>query len=109
MPCLECSIPIQPSTRGRAKRFCSVACGKAFNNRRATRGALLYDLFRAVRRDRKTAQDQGVWTEMCRLELAWNDEDAGRRTYKPVRMALADIEALDIKPTTNLYLKEATP
>lgn len=106
--CLECSAPIAPSTRGHAKRFCSVACGKAFNNRRATRGALLYDLFRSMRRDRATAKAENIWTEMCRLELAWNDEDGGRRTWKPAKMALSDIDALDVKPTTNLYLKEPT-
>lgn len=105
MPCLECSTPLTKSTRGKPRRFCSSACSQKFNNRRASRGMILYDLFRAMRRDRADAKALGIWTEMCRLELAWNDEDGGARTWKPARMALADIEDADIRPRTNIYLK----
>lgn len=104
--CLECSAPLTPSRRGQAKRFCCKDHAVKFQNRRMTRGALLYDLFREHRRNRSKAYAMKLMTEMCRLELSWNDEDAGRKTWKPAEMALADIAAIDRPPTTNLYLRE---
>lgn len=108
--CLECATPIPPSRSGEPRRFCCTACRRAFNNRAQTRGAHAYHLIRAIRRDRDEAKELNLWTELCRLELAWEDEDraAGRVTnsYKPPRMALADIQACDrCIPTTNLYMK----
>lgn len=88
--CAECG------TRFERKRvtgeYCSTACRKSFNNRRATRGAALYDLFCAMRRERPLAKELGVWSEMCRLELMWNQEDEedrdGRKSYVPPRQAI---------------------
>lgn len=91
--CLECGDAYQP--RHPAQLFCCAAHGKAFNNRRAVRGAEIYDLFCALRNDRPEAKRLGVWTEMCRLELNWRDDDqrAGRRTqsYLPPSMALRNL------------------
>jgi hypothetical protein len=66
-----------------------------FNNRRMRRGAEVYDLFRAIRRERSDAKALGLWTEMCRLELRWQEEDEaerpGRRSYMPPRTALSNL------------------
>lgn len=106
--CLECDARLTPSKRGQAKRFCCPAHAKAFNNIALKRGAQAYHLIRAMRRDRADAKRLNIWTELCRLELAWEDEDraAGRvtKSYKPPEMALMDIAALErCTPTTNLY------
>jgi hypothetical protein len=106
MTCLNCPNPCAPAKpRGPAPRFCSIECRKDFNNMRMVRGALIYDLFRIMRRERDIAKRDNLWTEMCRLELSWNDQDKGARRWKSAEMALADIVALDRPPTTNLYLK----
>jgi len=59
------------------------------------RGAELYDLFRALRRERDTAKAMGLWTEICRLELGWNMEDQkerpNRRSYMRPQKALANL------------------
>lgn len=107
MICLECSAPFTGYAKGRVpQRFCGRACARKFNHRRESRGALAYDLLRIMRRERDVASKLNIWTELCRVELSWNDEDAGRKTWKPAEMALADIEALDRRPSTNLYIKE---
>lgn len=63
-----------------------------WNNRRMQRGAELYDLFRALRRDRAAAKELRLWTQLCRLELAWQEEDQrerpGRPSYAPPSRAL---------------------
>lgn len=80
MNCLECDAPITASTRGQPKRFCSPSCRQTFNNRRANRGAVLYDLFMANRFDRDRAYPAKVMSFMCRIAEEWNREDA-RRTW----------------------------
>lgn len=56
------------------------------------RGAELYDLFRAMRRERDAAKAMNIWTELCRLELNWQQEDEkqrpGRRSYMKPATAL---------------------
>ena len=88
--CKECGSP-QTTTR-RGKGFCSDRCRVVFNNRRLQRGADLYDLFRALRRERDEAKTLNIWTEICRLEKIWQDEDEtmrpGRRSYIEPRRAL---------------------
>lgn len=112
--CLECGISIAASKRGRAKRFCSPAHSQLFNNRAQSRGAHAYHLIRAIRRERDKAKQLGLWTELCRLELAWEDEDRAEnrsaKSYKPPEMALADIAACErCIPSTNLYIREREP
>lgn len=74
--------------------FCSTECRKEYNNRRATRGAEIYDLFRALRRDRSRAKELNVWTAMCRIELRWQQEDekrSGGKTYRDAKAVMADL------------------
>lgn len=56
------------------------------------RGAELYDLFRALRRDRGVAKEMNLWTQLCRLELKWQQEDEvarpGRISYMPPAKAI---------------------
>lgn len=91
--CAECGNEFQPK-REHAE-FCSPACRSAFNNRANLRGRQIYDLFRAMRRERAKAKELNIWTEMCRLELQWQIEDErerpGRRSYMPPRQALASL------------------
>ena len=69
-----------------SSKFCSTSCRKTFNNRRAQRGALLYDAFMALRYDRKAAKAAGVdYTFICRIGEMFNDEDQGKRTYRPAK------------------------
>ena len=48
--CLYCATPLLKKAW---LKFCSNPCQKAFNNRRATRGAILYDLCMKWRKDRQ--------------------------------------------------------
>ena len=88
--CLECGSPL--TARRAGQEFCKPSCRQTFNNRRMQRGAELYDLFRALRRERAGAKDMNLWTEICRLELQWQIEDEakrpGRRSYMPPTKAL---------------------
>lgn len=91
--CLECASAIEGRRIG--KEFCSSQCRLAFNNRRMQRGAEIYDLFRALRRERGVAKELGLWSEICRLERQWQDEDEaarpGRRSYMPPRKAITNL------------------
>lgn len=96
--CQECGNHISGRVRGNhvsrvpGKLFCSTPCRQTFNNRRMQRGADIYDLFRALRRERSEAKRLNIWTEICRLELGWQQEDeterGGRKSYMPPRKAL---------------------
>ena len=91
--CHECAAEF--TTRRADAVFCSTDCRKAFNNRRATRGAELYDLFRALRRDRAKAKELNVWTALCRLELRWHQEDEKRgspaKTYRDPKTVMTEM------------------
>lgn len=81
--CAECG---QTYTALRAhSEFCGAACRKAFNNRRMTRGAELYDLFMAVRYERDEANAAHVWSNMCKLAADYRVKDeaerGGRRSW----------------------------
>ena len=88
--CQECGNHITTAATG--KVFCSTHCRQTFNNRRMQRGAEMYDLFRALRRERSEAKALDIWTELCRLELKYQGEDDdlrdGRKSYMPPRKAL---------------------
>ncbi len=112
IPCLECSSPVpQPSRRRR--EFCCDDHRRTFHNRRALRAAEICDLFRAIRRERKLAKRLDLWTEMCRTETLWEDEDraAGRATksYLEPERALKNLrEVRDRVPKTNVgFLRPA--
>lgn len=114
MPCLECGVELQKPVRAADRRFCCVEHKNTFNNRATKRGVHAYHLIRAIRRERGKAKALKLWTELCRLELAWEDEDRrdGRTvpSYKPPELTLADIAGLArAVPTTNLFVKERMP
>jgi hypothetical protein len=81
--CTECGAPFLAHARlARHAEFCGTECRKAFNNRRAMRGATLYDLFMTLRYERGLAAKLHVWR---------NDLPAGhglaRRRQGPARRA----------------------
>lgn len=88
--CAECA---ETYTSGKAHAdFCSAACRKAWNNRRALRGAELYDLLMALRYDRAAASKLKVWRAVCRLASGFRDDDlaarAGRQSWRDPREIL---------------------
>lgn len=87
--CLECGKPFLP--RQADAEFCAPACRKSWNNRRLVRGAELYDLFMALRWDRRTATGLHVFSALSRLAAGFRREDvderAGRRSWSsPARI-----------------------
>lgn len=74
--------------------FCSPACRRAFNNRRAMRGAELYDLFMAHRFDRARAQRLKLMGVLNRMASNFRGQDheqrAGRRSWRDPDAVLAD-------------------
>lgn len=91
--CQECGSAIIGRRSGQG--FCKPSCRQAFNNRRMQRGAELYDLFRALRRERGVAKEMNLWTQLCRLELSWQQQDdaerPGRRSYMPPAKAITNL------------------
>lgn len=73
--CRECGIDLAPLGLRRGAVFCKPEHRKAWNNRRMVRGAELYDLFMALRYDRKDAQQHGAWSVMTNLARAMRDSD----------------------------------
>lgn len=86
--CRECSKPLDTGRKA-TMEFCSTAHRIAWRNRRASRGADLYDLFMAMRYDREDAKALGLWALMCRMGSVWNEEDkaANRQSYFPPKLA----------------------
>lgn len=66
--------------------FCSVACRKAFNNRRAMRGAFFYDLYMHFRFARQDARRLNIFAAMNRLASLFRADDIkardGRQTWQ---------------------------
>lgn len=81
MHCPECGQSFKPQRM--TQQFCTAAHRKSFNNRRAVRGAELYDLFMALRFERGWAKATGLFQLMCRLASVWKQEDtaSGRASY----------------------------
>jgi hypothetical protein len=83
MTCAECGCEF--GSNKRHAEFCGTPCRKVYNNRRAVRGAELYDLFMTLRFDRKHATDEQLWSHICSLGSAYNTADkafrGGRRSY----------------------------
>ncbi len=81
--CSECGETF--CTNRPEAEFCSTPCRKAYNNRRAIRGAELYDLIMTMRFDRAHAKDEGLWSQVCALAGAYNTADkhyrGGRKSY----------------------------
>lgn len=91
--CIECG-EVFTSPKPHAE-FCCQPCRKEFNNRRAMRGAQIYDLFMTMRFDRKTAADKHVWSTLCSVASAFRDSDrlsrSGRRSWRKINAALEAI------------------
>ena len=91
--CQECGSPTERSVHNRAKRFCSEKCQKTWFNRRAIRGAMLYDFMMTMRYDRDNAdQARDNLQNLCR---AFRDSDKalreGRRSWKDYPEAAASV------------------
>jgi hypothetical protein len=71
--CLECGHSFSPRTD--AQEFCSADCRRAWNNRRATRGAELYDWWMSFRIERVGRH----FKVLCRLAARWRAEDKAQR------------------------------
>jgi len=76
--CAECGASYH-AKRKDASDFCSTKCRAAFNNRRAMRGAEMYDLMMALRNDREVATKLGVWKIMCRIAAEHRADDVAQR------------------------------
>ena len=63
--------------------FCGTPCRQRFNNRRAQRGAELYDLLMAHRFNRPLAKALGVLALINRLASIFREEDRREREGRP--------------------------
>ncbi|MCE7026405.1 transcriptional regulator [Jiella sp. CBK1P-4] len=75
--CLECGAGFQ--RRREHGAFCSPRCRGTFNNRRARRGAELYDLYMAHRYERPLARALGLFQAINRLASVYRAEDLSQR------------------------------
>lgn len=93
--CSECGGEFTAQVgRGGFAEFCSDACRSAFKNRRALRGAAIYDLFMTLRYERSVARKLHVWRQLCRLAMDFRLEDhqqrAGRKSWRAAADVLAE-------------------
>lgn len=90
--CLECGAALSASSPREAE-FCCTPCRMSWNNRRAARGAQVYDLLMALRFERGPAKVAGVWSILCALCSAFRDADraarGGRRSWRKTSDAIA--------------------
>lgn len=73
--CRECQAEFE--AKSASAEFCSGKCRNDYNNRRAVRGMILFDLFMEMRYRRAGAK--GLWSIMCRLAEEWREEDKAKR------------------------------
>lgn len=86
--CKECGKPFTAKVRSAV--FCSGPCRRTHGNRRAMRGAELYDLVMEWRFARNVAQERKTYSLLCTLAGRFNDADKarGRRSWSSsARMA----------------------
>lgn len=102
--CLECGGPIA-RTAGVKKEFCCAACRKSFGNRRAMRGALIYDLFMATRYEREKAAKLDLWTMLCRAGLQFRQEDDRRRNGRRSWRAPEEVVQENLPLTAEILTK----
>lgn len=91
--CLNCGNAFE-SNRPKGTVFqCSGECRREFNNRRATRGAEIYDLMMTLRYDRQAATDDAVWSKACALLASFRADDGttrgGRRSWQDHNAVIA--------------------
>lgn len=77
--CRECGNVLAKPQRaaGRKVEFCGRECRATFNNRRAMRGAELYDYYMAMRYQRQTHGH--LLAVMNQIASAWRDMDKAER------------------------------
>jgi len=68
--------------RGGSQLFCSDPHKTAFNNLRKERGAMLYDLFMALRYERELAAGLKVWSLICTMLAHFREEDRQKRAAR---------------------------
>lgn len=99
--CMECGLPLPERTGrkgGQVAKFCSAACRQRFNNRRATRGAELYDFYLSSRYQRAT--HGGNIAIMNQMANIWREDDKKNRDGRPSWMTpdlSADPHAFSLK------------
>lgn len=81
--CQECGMVFKPAVSH--ARFCSAKCRRQLNNRRATRGAELYDYYMSSRFQRKT--HGGAIAVMNQMASNWRDTDKRDRDGRQSWMA----------------------
>lgn len=88
--CLDCGAAYESAMAH--SEFCSPACRRRWNNRRARRGAAVYDLFMATRYQRELVGPLKLWRALNRLAAQFRLEDrrarGGRRSWTPPREVL---------------------
>lgn len=80
--CMECGNPVPERSVGKRKggqvaKYCSAVCRTKFGNRRAMRGAELYDYFMSGRYQRAT--HSGAIAVMTQMAQVWRDKDTRER------------------------------
>jgi hypothetical protein len=87
--CCECGETFE-TVRAEAE-FCGTPCRKAYNNRRAMRGAELYDIAMAWRFGDGEGRINEARDLLCSLLSGYNEQDKlarpGRRSYAKFRVA----------------------
>lgn len=93
--CRECGEPLAvKSGPGRPRKYCSVACNKLFDNRRMTRGALMYDLVMMWRWDRPAERKHDIRKLMGRVASEYFTEDQRWPTWRDIDDVLQDVTHL---------------
>ena len=84
--CRECGCPSKA-------QLCSSKCSADWNNRRRALGAMFYDLFMTCRFEREAANQDNVWSLLCRLASECRDDDIkkrdGRKSWRDHKIILA--------------------
>lgn len=91
--CKECGRQFTP--RQYNGGFCCTGCRRSFNNRRATRGAMLYDLIMIEAYDTDLAERMGIVGRYKELAAMFRAEDLteGRpRTWKRASDTARDVD-----------------
>jgi hypothetical protein len=77
--CRECGRPLV----NKQAQFCGPGCRADFHNRRAKRGAEIFDLAMAWRFDRRRAKKEKALSAMCRMLGQFRGEDWRDRAGRP--------------------------
>lgn len=93
--CVECGQGFGAHPRfAQHAEFCSTKCRREHNNRRMTRGAVVFDLLMAARYERKLANRLKLWRQLCRLAMDFRREDHAernsRKSWRDPRTVLAE-------------------